>query len=191
MLPVAVIDADSKSYINLNLLLSAAGVAAHPFVNPVDYFESPLFQEAHVVVVNLALPDFDGLDVLKYAIEKSKAVSVFASINAPDTQKTVAAMRCGAQSVFEKPIRAEAIISAASGNATASGLEKRNKTILVSQQLTGREQQVLQGLLANETNKEIAEKLGVSARTVETHRAKLYAKLHVNSATELIQKWKA
>ncbi len=188
MVPAAVVDADEKGFSNLSRLLTAAGVEAHLFSSPSGYFDNKLFKVAHVAVINLSLPDFDGLDVLKFAIENSKAIAVFASINAADTEKTVAAMRLGAQSVFEKPIRAEQIISAALGASTQSPTTISNH---LRKKLTNREQDVLQALLANETNKDIAERLGVSARTIETHRAKLYAKLNVNSHSELIKKWTA
>lgn len=188
MVPVVVIDADEKSFSNLSRLLTSAGVDARLFSSPSGYFDDKLFKAAHVAVINLSLPDFDGLDVLKFALENSKAIAVFASINGADTEKTVLAMRLGAQSVFEKPIRAEQIISAALGTS-----EQRSKTISnqLRKRLTNREQEVLQALLANETNKDIAERLGISARTIETHRAKLYAKLNVNNHSELIKKWTA
>lgn len=187
MVPVAVVDADEKSFSNLSRLLTSAGVDARLFSSPSGYFDDKVFKAAHVAVINLSLPDFDGLDVLQFAIQNSKAIAVFASINAADTEKTVAAMRLGAQCVFEKPIRAEQIISAALGDST----QRPTISGQLQKKLTNREQEVLQALLANETNKDIAERLGVSARTIETHRAKLYAKLNVSSHTELIKKWTA
>ena len=52
--------------------------------------------------------------------------------------------------------------------------------------LSSREREVLQLLAANKTNKEVATKLGISVRTVETHRRSIMLKLNANSIVELV-----
>lgn len=52
--------------------------------------------------------------------------------------------------------------------------------------LSSREREILQLLAENKTNKEIAKRLGISIRTVETHRRSVMQKLNANSIVELV-----
>ena len=190
MLPVAVIDEDKLSRRNLHSLLAAASINAEEFSAPLGYLESGLFTNPHVSVISLNFDRFDGLDIVEATTKRSAALCVFSVINKPDTTKTVAAMKLGCTDVLEKPIRAVSIIEAAKGQLRSKSLAKRH-VIDAEKSLTAREQEILRCILANKTNRQIAQELEVKIRTIETHRARLYAKLNVSSHTELIQKWRA
>ena len=190
MLPVAVIDEDKVSRRNLHLLLSAASVKAVEFSTPPGYFESGLFKNPHISVISLNFSCFDGLDIVEATTKRSAALSIFSVINEPDTAKTVAAMKLGCTDVLEKPVRAVSLIEAAKGKLRSTSLSIRHVKD-AKKPLTAREQEILRHILTNKTNKQIAHELEIKTRTIETHRARLYAKLDVSSHTELIQKWKA
>lgn len=70
----------------------------------------------------------------------------------------------------------------------ASGTFERNDAALAALGITLREQEVLSELAAGRSNKEIAQKLGVSPNTVKTQIASLYQKLEVQRRTQAIQK---
>lgn len=190
MLRVAIVDGDKANRQNLCLLLDAAGIEYAEFADPKTYLKSNLTTEPHVAVINLSFKDFDGLDILRLAIEQTDALASFATLDEADTEKTVAAMRLGAVCVFDKPVKADVIIGAASGKnfetGKATGVRHVNKA---QKDLSAREKEILKRLLTNCTNKIIASELDVSVRTVQTHRARIYAKLGVSSQAELIRKW--
>jgi len=81
---------------------------------------------------------------------------------------------CRGESYFSPPV-ATRLTAAVRGEEAHSGLE----------QLTGREREVLLGIARGQTNKEIAGELGISHRTVETHRESLMRKLKLRSVAEL------
>jgi len=81
---------------------------------------------------------------------------------------------CRGESYFSPPV-ATRLTAAVRGEETHPGLE----------QLTGRERDVLLGIARGQTNKEIAGELGISHRTVETHRESLMRKLKLRSVAEL------
>lgn len=70
----------------------------------------------------------------------------------------------------------------------ASATFEKNTAVIASLGITLREQEVLALLAAGKSNKEIAEKLGVSPNTIKTQVASLYAKLEVQRRTQAIQK---
>ncbi|HEX2611471.1 MAG TPA: response regulator transcription factor, partial [Gemmatimonadales bacterium] len=81
---------------------------------------------------------------------------------------------CRGESYFSPPV-ATRLTAAVRGEESHPGLE----------QLTGREREVLLGIARGQTNKEIAGELGISHRTVETHRESLMRKLKLRSVAEL------
>ena len=71
---------------------------------------------------------------------------------------------------------------------TRCAREKLPATIKNDAQLTAREWDVLEGIALGETNKEIARRLGLSSRTVESYRADILSKCNVRSTTELVRR---
>jgi len=70
----------------------------------------------------------------------------------------------------------------------ASATFEKNTAAIAAIGLTPREQQVLELLAAGKSNKEIAQKLGVSPNTIKTQVASLYQKLEVQRRTQAVQK---
>jgi two-component system response regulator FixJ len=103
----------------------------------------------------------------------------------------VRAMKLGAIDFIEKPFSEDALL-ACFANAFAllderesSGRKKRAARDRVAQ-LTARESDVLRGLLAGESNKQLAARLGISLRTVEMHRGNMMDRLEVSSLAEAL-----
>jgi len=104
----------------------------------------------------------------------------------------VRALKAGAIEFLEKPAQPAALL-AHIRNALAMDERARQKAATRAAimrrlaLLTTRERQVLDLLIAGNTSKEIATSLGVSVRTVEGHRARIYLKTEVSSVTQLIR----
>lgn len=105
-----------------------------------------------------------------------------------DVGMAVAAVKNGAWDFLEKPFqdnelvdRVEAALQAVQSEETQ--LAQRLRQALVS--LSGREREVLNELLQGHYNKNIADHLGITPRTVEFHRANIFEKMGVSSAVEL------
>jgi two-component system, LuxR family, response regulator FixJ len=106
--------------------------------------------------------------------------------------RTLAAMKLGAVDFFEKPFDGDALL--ASIRAALARTDGRRQSEAETQMIRGRlatlserEMEVLACVLEGQLNKTIAQTLGLSARTVEVHRANVMTKTHATSLAELVK----
>jgi two-component system response regulator DctR len=104
----------------------------------------------------------------------------------------VGALKKGAFDFLEKPVDDNAlvdvVIRALATNARHQANQETQATVATRlAQLTPREQEVMQRVLAGKFNKVIADELNISMRTVEVHRSRVFEKMGVRSAVELAQ----
>lgn len=107
-----------------------------------------------------------------------------------DVPTAVDAVKRGAFDFFEKPFSNNALVDRIEQalDASAAALSVREQAQGVQarlQSLTEREQEILQRVIAGLANKQIADELAISVRTVEVHRARVFDKMAVKSAVEL------
>lgn len=109
-----------------------------------------------------------------------------------DIRMAVDAVKRGAFDFFEKPFSDNRL-----ADRLIEALEESARRIAAAQdaasvearlaRLSAREREVMEGVLAGRPNKQIAQELGISMRTVEVHRSNLFAKMQVRSAVELVR----
>lgn len=151
-----------------------------------------------VVVLDISMPGVTGLEVAarlrrsspdtrililsmhdqaEYVLESVRAGAhgyLLKDTAATELREAIRAV-CQGESYFSPPVATRLTAAVRNDQATQSGLD----------QLTGREREVLLGIAQGRTNKEIASKLGISHRTVETHRESLMRKLQLRTVAEL------
>jgi two-component system response regulator FixJ len=134
----------------------------------------------------------DGLTVQRTLAERGIAMPVIILTGHGDISIAVQAMKAGAVDFLEKPFERERLLSAIEAAydrirdaGTAAGRAAEAEVRIAA--LTPREQDVLRGLAQGFPNKTIAYDLGISARTVEVHRANLMTKLDVRSLSEALR----
>jgi two-component system, NarL family, response regulator NreC len=154
-----------------------------------------------VLVIDVVMPGVNGLDVARQIAAAEPATRiVFLSMHASEAY-VVEALRAGAAAYVVKEASGAEIVAAV--RAAAAGqtyfsaplsparLESYLAKVAVPQdaaaRLTPRERQVLQLAADGRSNAEIARLLGVSRRTVETHRASLRGKLHIHHTSDLLK----
>jgi two-component system response regulator NreC len=156
-----------------------------------------------VVVMDMTMPELDGVDAIrqiKKALPKTEVV-VFSAHNSAEIAEEV--FDAGAKSYIEKTEASRHLVAAIRSLAehkpfftsqTSEVLfakflspegKKQNKP--VEQKLTPREREIVRLLAQSSSNKDIATALGISIRTVETHRATLMRKLSLRSVAGLVR----
>lgn len=151
-------------------------------------------QSPGCAVLDLNMPGLSGIEVLQQLRERGSPLGVVLLTGYGDVQTAVRAMQAGAVDFIEKPYDPETLLAAIDraqgGGAASSELSSERRAEAARariRNLSPRQCQVLQGLVAGLPNKVIAQDLGVSPRTVEMHRADMMERLGVNNLSEALR----
>lgn len=151
-----------------------------------------------LVLIDIRLPDRNGIDVARLIVGEQPSVRVVILSAYDDEDYVRAAMDAGVSGYLLKTMPRDELVNAvraaasgvtvldASMTQTLSTKRPSQKTGELSS-LTWREQQVVDLVAEGRSNKEIASRLGISARTVEGHLNHVFAKLGVTSRTALVR----
>jgi two-component system response regulator DctR len=152
--------------------------------------QRPLPWGQAVVLLDVRMAPISGL----VTFEQLKALAcpwpvLFLTGNG-DVSMAVAAVKSGAWDFLEKPFHDNELVdrvdAALRSDAKRHHIDStKNEVARRKQNLTARESQVMERFLAGKLNKNIAEELDISMRTVEVHRAKVFEKMGVKTAVEL------
>jgi DNA-binding NarL/FixJ family response regulator len=151
-----------------------------------------------VVVLDIALPGMNGLDVCRKLLRQHPRLGVLMLSMYVDSEYVTRALRCGARGYVLKEAAAEQLIQAV--RTVAAGqryLDMGIRQAIEPQagdasddpsiRLTPRERQVLQLIAEGASNRIVAERLGLSIKTVDTHRSRLMKKLGIHDQTRLVK----
>lgn len=153
-----------------------------------------------VIVCDVGLPGMSGIELVERLRPIASGTKVVMMTVHEEKEKIHSALTAGASGYLTKPPSADELIGAIrdvmSGGAAMSPRVARKVLEIFAQQhvspynyqLTAREQEVLEELVAGKTKKRIARDLSLSVCTVDTHLRSVYAKLHVNTQTAAVAK---
>jgi len=144
------------------------------------------------LVVDLNMPDMNGLDLQRRLKENCVPLPVIFLSGRADVANAVRAVREGAVDFIEKPFDYRRVVTLVQDclkrDAETRAMHERKRAHGERlAHLTQREREVLELVVAGRMNREIAEKLDISVKTVEAHRAKIMEKLDAKSLAELVQ----
>lgn len=186
-----IIDDDEAARDALGFLLSTADVPFESYASASSFLG--VARDARgCVITDVRMPQMDGLQLVKRLKEIGVTLPVIVMTGHGDVPLAVEAMKAGVIDFFEKPFDDEQILVAVrramarSGEGEAREIERAEIAARIAT-LSGREHEVLLGLLAGKANKVIAHDLDISPRTVEIYRANLMTKMRANSLSELVR----
>ncbi|EJW13564.1 Two-component nitrogen fixation transcriptional regulator FixJ [Rhodovulum sp. PH10] len=189
---VHVIDDDESVRRSLDFLLRAAGMTTRSWESAVAFLAALPEVAGGCVVTDVKMPEVSGVDLLRRLKAMDLRIPVVVITGHADVPMAVEAMKSGAVDFLEKPFDDEVLLaSVRSALATAESRAERESEKLALREriasLSGREHEVLEGLVAGKPNKVIAYDLGISPRTVEIYRANVMTKMHAVSLSELVR----
>ena len=188
---VYVVDDDRDVRRSLSFMLGASDIRSYPSGSGADFLESLNDLEPGCVLLDLRMPKMDGFDVMGAMQERDVDWPIIVMTGHGEVQTAVRAMKLGAVDFIEKPFSESALLSSFE-NAFAllvqrqGNAQRRRGARQRIALLTARESDVLKGLLAGETNRQIGERLGISLRTVEMHRSNMMERLQVANLAEAL-----
>ena len=189
---VHIIDDDVDVRQSLAFLLSTEGHAVRVHDSALAFLKALPGAQDGCVITDIRMPDMDGLELQRRLNELKAGFPVIVMTGHGDVSLAVTAMKAGAVDFIEKPFDDEVLLSAVRAALArhATDSERQARSAAVQGRLaalSAREREVLQGLVAGKANKVIAYDLGISARTVEVHRANVMTKMQADSLSELVR----
>ncbi|MGE6915521.1 response regulator [Achromobacter kerstersii] len=147
----------------------------------------------HLVLMDLNMPGVGGLELTAQLHERYPQIAVLVLSMHDNPEYMVQAVKAGARGYLLKDEPAEEIITAISavmeGRSyfSAAAAVRLSSASAPATLLTQRERDVLRHIASGQANKQIAQALGLSVRTVETHRLNIKRKLGIDGQAELIK----
>jgi len=189
---VYVIDDDPAMRDSLDFLLSSAGFEVTLFETASSFLEAVPDIAFGCVVSDVRMPGIDGIELLKRLKSAKMALPIIVMTGHGDIPLAVEAMKLGALDFLEKPFEDERLIgmieaALAAGESNAQDEAATAEIVARIASLSPRERQVMEGLVAGLSNKQIARDYDISPRTIEVYRANVMTKMQANSVSELVR----
>jgi FixJ family two-component response regulator len=188
---VFVVDDDRRIREALSMLLSSFDMRAVTFGSAAEYMAYPKPDVPACLVLDVELPDINGLDLQSQIAQGNHPHIVFITGHG-DIPSTVRAIKAGAVDFLTKPFN-EADLMRAIHGAIAQDRDARRKRAELAElrqrlsSLTPREREVLPLVASGLLNKQAAAKLGISEVTIQIHRGKIMKKMGAGSLAELVR----
>jgi two-component system, LuxR family, response regulator FixJ len=189
---VHLIDDDEAIRSALSFLLEMNDLPARTYASALDFLEVAESLRSGCIVTDVRMPEMSGLELVRRLKERGVTLPVVVITGHGDVPLAVEAMRAGVIDFIEKPFDDEVLLRSirmaldAKAESDVHAQERQHFEQMLAT-LSGREKEVLQGVVAGKMNKVIAHELGISQRTVEVYRANVMSKTHANGLSELVR----
>lgn len=191
---IYIVDDDEAIRDSLSLSLSKRGYRVKSYSSSEEFLTTLQNLDEGCLILDISMPGISGIELQKILIEKKCLLPIIFITGHGDIEMSVNAIKDGAVDFIEKPFRhgklLERIHEALIQNQNLlAAKEKRDVIESRFHNLTPREKEVMQILVSNSgglTNKNIADKLDISHRTIDHHRARIMEKMHAKSLNDLL-----
>lgn len=189
---VYVVDDDEAVRESLVWLIGSVGLRVESFASARSFLENYLPEQPGCVVLDVRMPGQSGLELQDALVEKGIPLPVIFITGHGDVPMAVRAMKQGAVDFIEKPFNDQRLldtIQKAIRNNQVHWDKKHAMTSLIARwnDLSQREREVLDLVVLGKVNKQIADILQISIKTVEGHRAAVMRKMAARTVAELVR----
>jgi len=189
---VFIVDDDAAVRRFLSGLIQSVELRVEAFASARDFLEAYEPGQPGCLVLDVRMPGMSGLELQRELAERAIDLPVIVLTGHGNVQVAVHAMKAGAADFVEKPFDNELLLDriqkAVAESVRARG--ERIKRIEIAERmqlLTPREREVLDLVVAGQTNKGVARRLDISEKTVEIHRANVMRKMQAKSLADLVK----
>jgi FixJ family two-component response regulator len=189
---VYVVDDDEAVRDSLQWLLEGKDYRVRCFDSAESFLSRYDPREVACLIVDIRMPGVTGLELQDRLLERKSPLPIVFITGHGDVPMAVNTMKKGAMDFIPKPFNEEELLSVVermldqARSAFADYQHAANREALMGT-LTAREAQVLERIVAGRLNKQIADDLGISIKTVEAHRANIMEKLNANTVADLLK----
>ena len=189
---VFVVDDDEAVRDSLQWLLEGQDYRVRSFDSAESFLSRYDVREVACLIVDIRMGGMTGIELQYRLKEQSSPLPIVFITGHGDVPMAVDTMKRGAMDFIQKPFKEEQLLSLVermlerAHETFADHLQALNRDALLAR-LTLRESQVLERIVAGRLNKQIADDLGISIKTVEAHRANIMEKLSANTVADLLK----
>lgn len=188
---VFIVDDDAGVRDSIGLLLSLYGYRTAFFASATAFLKAWLPEMKGCLLIDIRMPEMDGLALQRALHDRGCQMPVIIITGHGDVDSAREAFRSHAVDYLEKPLHEDQLIKAVE-EAFRHIAEKNRRGPSVDYgrryaNLTPREREVMELVVAGRHNREIAELLGISVRTVEVHKARVMQKIEVTTLADLVR----
>jgi two-component system response regulator FixJ len=188
---IFIVDDDRAVRESIRMLLESAGYRVR------DYASAKIFLQCEssggdCLIADIRMPEMDGLELQEKISRSERSLPIIIMTGHGDAPLAVRAMKAGAIDFIEKPFDDEILLESIEialrfGRRTKGKLAEVEIAQSLIALLTPREREVLDQLVAGQSNKAAAHELGISSRTAENHRASIMVKMSARSVSDLVR----
>jgi FixJ family two-component response regulator len=189
---VYIVDDDPSIRKFLRRLVSLSGLQSETFTSAEEFLHSMHPDTPGCLLLDVMMPGLSGLDLQRELSRAGLHMPIIFITGHGDIPMSVQAMKAGAVSFLTKPLQNQELLDAiqeAASLARATSNRRQELSGLRQQYklLTPRERQVFALVATGGLNRQIAEELGISERTVKAHRKQVVKKMAAHSVAELVR----
>ena len=189
---VFVVDDDAAVLKSLSRLLRSARLNVAAFGSPQEFLEQHDSHAPGCLVLDVAMPGLNGLELQAALTEKGSAVPIVFLTGHGDIPMSVQAMKRGALDFLTKPVNDDDLLKAIRVAIAKDCVQRQQRAEVAEIQqrlatLTPREREVMEHVIAGQLNKQTAADLGTVEKTIKVHRARVMEKMKVQSVAELVR----
>lgn len=189
---VFIVDDDEAMRDSLTWLLESNALRVRSFESGAAFLDAYREDMAGCLVLDVRMPGMSGLELHERLQGLRSMLPIIFVTGHGDVPMAVAALKKGATDFIEKPFNNKEILDlierCLAANREQSSRRRHHADIgRRIAALTPREREVMELIAAGRLNKQIADELGISIKTVEVHRARVMDKMEVRSLAELVQ----
>ncbi len=189
---VFIVDDDEPVRDALRLLMKSVGHESETFASGDEFLDFCSQEISGCLILDIRMPGMSGLELQEQLHKRGVNIPIIFITGHGDVQMAVQAMKHGAMDFLQKPFREQDLVDRVN-----EALEKDVNTNKLALQrteieqrvtnLTPRERQIMNMIVQGKASKVIAIDLGLSQRTVETHRTRIMRKMQSRSLAELVR----
>ena len=187
---VHVVDDEASVRSALTRMLRIAGFDVRGYASAAAFLGSRS-RAGGCLVLDVSLPGMDGVELQAVLARVDESLPIVFLTGHGDVATSVRAMKAGAVDFLTKPVKRDVLLTAVRAALTRDVVARASRAELRGlrdrfETLTTREREVFERVVNGRLNKQIANDLGTSIRTVKAHRANVMSKMAAGSLAELV-----
>jgi FixJ family two-component response regulator len=189
---VLVVDDDPSFRRSLELLIESARLRVQTFSSAEEFLRAERPDVPSCLVLDVRLPHLSGLDLQRELAKADVSIPIIFITAHGDIPMTVQAMKGGATEFLTKPFREQDLLDAiqrAINSDRSARLQRANLADLRRRyhSLTAREREVMAHVVKGMLNKQVADELGTTEKTIKVHRGHVMQKMGMTSFADLVR----